>query len=241
MVRYRKDPATTSGSSHQESPPRGDLPHVRDISWIRSPDLVEKKVDVGDEVDSGPVKRVQILYKYDSGKKPLVVTQPRQEEAYFRTNGVEEDSYVVPKTGAKTMLGRNVMKIYMDEDNRFHKEFYESLMRVRNAVKKKLEKERGSKVNVQIKGLYDLVDDESNVTGHALVTRLIESRGGDVYTAAYNDEEQVDVMTIGRSIVRPALTFQYIVPEDDGEYRISVSVTQVYVKNQSLFPLRDRE
>lgn len=240
MVKHRKDTTFTSGKS-QTTPSKKDLPQIRDISWIRSADLVDKKVDIGDEVDSGPVKRVQILYKYDGGKKPLTVTQPRVEDAYFRTHGVEEDSYTVPKTGVKTMLGRNVMKIYMDADNKYHEDFYDCLMRMRGAVKKKLEKEKGTKVNVQIKGLYDLVDDEGTITGHALVTKLIESRDGDVYTVAYDDEEQTDVMDVGRSIVRPALTFQYIVPEDGEEYRISVSVTQVYVKTHSLFPLRDKE
>ncbi|KAG0013454.1 hypothetical protein BGZ82_002121 [Podila clonocystis] len=241
MGRYRKN-TTNSGDSIQGSPTKGALPHVRDISWVRSPDLNEKKVDIGDEVESGSVTRVQVLYKYDGGKRPLVVTQPNHGEAFFRTNGVEEDSYIVPKTGVKTMLGRNVMKIYMDEDNKHHREFHDSLIRVRNAVKKKLEKDKGSKANVQIKGLYDLVDDEGTVTGHALVTRLIESRDGDMYTAAYDEEKQVDIMEVGRSIVRPALVFQYTLPdEENGEYRISVSVTQVYVKSQSLFPLRDRD
>jgi hypothetical protein len=218
------------------------LPIIRDISWVRSPDLSDKRIDVGDETDGGSVKRAQVIYKYESGgKRQLILVPPRDDGALFRTNGVEEDSYVVPKTGARTMLGRNVIKLYMDNDNEAHKEFYDTLVRIRGAVKKRLDKDKGSKTNVQIKGLYDLMDDEKNITGHVLVARLIESRSGDIYSAAYNDEDQIDITTIGRCVVRPALVFQYTIPDDADDYRISVSVTQLYAKTQHTFPLRDRD
>lgn len=230
------------GKREKEKERERVLPQVKDITWVNTADLVEKKLDIGQEVESGGVKRVQVMYKYETGKRMLVLTQPRDNSAFFRTNGVEEDSYTAIKTGVKTMLGRHVVKLYMDAENEYHSGFYDALIKIRNVVKKKLDKDTGLKNNVQIKGLYDLVDDEKNITGHALVAKLIESADGDTYTAAYTDDEQIDVNSIGRSIVRPALVFGYIVPDEDTkEYRISVSITQMYVKTNSLFPLRDRD
>ncbi|OAQ22118.1 hypothetical protein K457DRAFT_419177 [Linnemannia elongata AG-77] len=219
------------------------LPQIREISWVKASDVSDKRIDVGDETESGVVRRAQILYKYEGGgKRQMILVPSRDDTAFFRTNGVEEDSYVVPKTGVKTMLGRNVVKLFMDDDNDYHKEFYDVLTRIRTVVKKKLDKDKGSKTNVQIKGLYDLVDEEKNITGHVLVARLIESRTGEIHTSAYNDEEQIDIMDIGRCVVRPALILQYTVPDDDSrEYRITVSVTQMYAKTQGAFPLRDRD
>lgn len=233
-----KKPETTGNSGTTKG-----LPQIKEISWVKVSDISDKRIDVGPETESGVVKRAQILYKYEGGgKKQMVLVPSRDEVAFFRTNGVEEDSYVVPKTGVKTMLGRNVVKLFMDDDNDYHKEFYDVLIRVRTAVKKKLDKDKGSKTNVQIKGLYELMDDEKNITGHVLVAKLIESRSGEIYTSAYNDEEQIDVMDIGRCVVRPALILQCTVPDDDSsEYRITVSVTQIYAKTMGTFPLRDKD
>jgi hypothetical protein len=219
------------------------MPQIRDLTWVKISDISDKRIDIGEEVESGVIKRAQILYKYENGgKRQMILVPPLDDAAFFRTNGVEEDSYVVPKTGVKTMLGRNVVKISMDDDNQYHKEFYDVLIRIRTAVKKKLDKDRGSKTNVQIKGLYDLLDDEKNITGHVLVCKLIESRNGEIFSSAYNDEEQISIMDIGRCVIRPALTLQYTVPDDDSnEFRISVSIIQVYAKTQGLFPLRDRD
>jgi hypothetical protein len=220
-----------------------ELPVVKDISWVTPQTISEKRLDIGEVTESGGTERVTLIYKYDNGMKTSFALCPvRTPEAYFRMNGVEEDSYIVPKTGVKTKLGRNVIKLYMDTGNTFHEEFYETLTRIRSVVKKKLDKETGTKNNVNIKGLYDMKNKEKEITGHVLVVRLIESHRGQVYTAAYDEETQINVMELGRCQARPALIFSYVVPDEgDDEYRISVSVSQMYVETQSTFPLRDRD
>ncbi|KAG0201755.1 hypothetical protein BGX28_005530 [Mortierella sp. GBA30] len=231
---------TTSKMSKMKVNSVAKLPVVREIQLINSATFDPKKLKLDDEEESGGVSRVALLYKYKNGERGLCFTCPRLVDAYLRCNGVEEETYA-KKGGQRTGTGKNVLKLYMDGDNPHHEQFYESLLSICAVVKKKIEKEGGEKVDVAIRGLYNLIDDEKNVTGHALSARLIESGDGVVYTAAYNDEEQVDVKSIGRCVARPGLTFSYTIPEEGGTYRINVSVAQMYYVAKSLFPLRDLE
>lgn len=219
-----------------------NLPQIKNIQWVNASDFVDKKLEIGEEVEYANSTRVQLMYKYPDGKGQFSLSCIKEEEAFFRTNGVEEDSYIVPKTGVRTKLGRNIVKLYLDKDNQYHQEFYEVLTRVRNIVKKKLDKENGRKNNVQIKGLYNLVNDDKDITGYVVTARLIEGRDGSIFSSAYDDVDQLDITQVGRSRVRPAIIFSYVIPEDKkDEYRISMSVSQMYVKQGFSFPLRDRD
>jgi hypothetical protein len=214
------------------------LPTIRAIQVVNPHTFESKKLKLDDEEESGGISRVGLIYKHGNGERNLLLTCPRDINAFFRCNGVEEETYA-KKGGLRTGTGKNVMKLYMDGDNPEHVEFYECLLAICAATKKKIEKELKKVVDVKIRGLYDTIDDEKKVTGHALVARLIESGDGIVYTAAYDDEKQVDVKSVGRCVVRPALSFSYTIPEDEENYRVNVSLTQAYIVNRSLFPLRD--
>lgn len=216
------------------------LPVIRDIQVVNPDNFDPKKLKLDDEEESGGISRVNLLYKYKNGERPLHFTCANDADAFFRCNGVEEETYA-KKGGQRTGTGKNVMKLYLDSDNPEHEKFHECILSICAIVRKKIEKERGEKVDVKIRGLYDVVDDDKNVTGHALAARLIESSDGVVYTAAYNSEEQVDIKSVGRCSVRPGLTFSYAIPEDGGSYRITVSLAQMYYVARSLFPLRDLE
>lgn len=230
----------TNGITKMKVNGTSKLPTIRDIQLVNSDNFDPKKLKLDDEEETAGVSRVGLLYKYKSGERGLCFTCPNDADAFFRCNGVEEETYA-KKGGQRTGTGKNVMKLYLDGDNAHHEKFYECLISICNIVKKKIEKEVGKKVDVKIRGLYDMIDDEKNVTGHAVSARLIESVDGVVYTAAYNDEEQVDVKSIGRSVVRPGLAFSYTIPEDGESYRINMSLAQVYFVPRSLFPLRDLE
>lgn len=229
------------GSSDEETEVRSSLPPIRDISWVTPSTFSEKRVELGEEKESGGITRVEIMYKYPAGKKALVLTCERDESAFFRSNGLEEDSYIVKKTGARTLTGRHVMKFYMDGDNPHHEEFEKCMDKVRQVVKKKLSKSTESKVSVSIRGMYDTVDDEKTKTGTAITAKVVESKTGDIYSVAYDQEKQLAISDVGRCHARPALSFGYTVSEDDKEYKLNVTVGQVYVKPYDLFPLRDRD
>lgn len=216
------------------------LPVVRDISVVNSANFDAKKLKLDDEEESGGVSRVSIMYKYKSGEKNLCLTCPNDIGAFFKCNGVEEETYA-KKGGQRTGTGKNVMKFYLDAGNAQHEKFYECVTSICNAVKKKIEKEKGEKVDIKMRGVYDVLDDERNVTGYAVVARLIESSEGVVYTAAYNDDEQVAVKSVGRCVARPGITFSYAIPEDGSSYRVNMSLAQMYYVPKSLFPLRDLE
>lgn len=220
----------------------GELPTIRDITIINSTNFSGKKVELGEEVESGGVSRVAINYRFDEGEKGLCLTCPKDPTAFFRCNGVEEETYAKKGSTKRTGTGKNVMKLHLDINNEQHEAFRDVLATICAAVKKKIEKANGKKkVAVKIRGLYNLIDNDKNVTGYVLAARLIESATGAVYTAAYNDEEQVDVKAIGRCDVRPGIIFSYSVPDDGVSYSISVSLAQVYYKPRSIFPLRDVE
>jgi hypothetical protein len=216
------------------------LPTIREIQVVNPNNFDPKKLKLDDEEESGGISRVGLLYKYKGGERNFCFTCPKDVDAYFRCNGVEEETYA-KKGGQRTGTGKNVMKLYMDVNNSEHEKFYDCLNTICAIVKKKIEKEKGEEVDVRIRGLYDVVDDAKKVTGHALAARLIESGDGVMYTAAYNDEEQVDIKSVGRCIIRPALAFSYTIPEDGENYRISVSLTQLHYVARVLFPLRDLE
>jgi len=216
------------------------LPTIRDIQVVNPDTFEPKKLKLDDEEESGGISRVGLVYKHGNGDRNLLLTCRKSINAFFRCNGVEEETYA-KKNGQRTGTGKNVMKLYMDGDNPEHEKFYECLLAICAATKKRIEKDEKREVDVRIRGLYNVVDDSKKVTGHALAARLIESGDGVVYTAAYNDEEQVDVKSVGRCVVRPALSFSYTIPEDGENYRVSVSLTQVFVVTKPLFPLRDLE
>ena len=212
---------------------------LREIAVVNSSKFDPKKLKLGEEVESGGITRVGVQYKFEEGERALCITCPREPSAFFRCSGVEEETYA-KKGGQRTGTGKNVMKFYLELDNEHHVKLFEALESMRTSLKKKIERGLGEKVDVKIRGLYEVKNDEGEVTGHALAAKLIESNKGVTYTTAYNDEEQVDVKKIGRCSARPGLTFSYTVP-DDKVYRINVSVAQVYYKARSVFPLRDAE
>lgn len=236
--RYDSDNGTaiTNGMSKMSI----SKPTVRNLLWVNSDDLSEKRLSLGDPQESGGISRVALRYKYENGEHDLCVVLPRDVDAYMRCNGVEEETYA-KKNGQRTATGKNVVRFYMDKDNEYHERFHDCLTRICNTVKKRIERQLSNKVDVRIRGMYDIMDDDKNITGHAISARLIESNSGVVYTSAYNDEEHVDVKDVGRCIARPALIFSYTIPEDKESYRIHVSLTQMYYKSESLFPLRDRD
>lgn len=243
MTRRRKD---DSSDSDDEAPRTiskvntNGLPVIRDISWVNTKKFESKKVVLGDEEENGGVMRVQIKYKYERNGEQIFCLAPRNDlDAFLRSNGVEEETYL-KKNGVRTGTGKNVMKFYLDKDNEEHEAFHESLLAMCSAIKKKVEKKTKESIDIKIRGLYETINDKRDATGYAISARLIESKAGEVYTAAYNDEGQVDVKSVGRCVARPALIFSYTVP-DDNNYRINVSVGQVYYKAQTLFPLRDRD
>lgn len=228
--------STTNGTTKLGA--NGLMP-IREIAIVNSSNFDTKKVKLGEEVESGGITRVGVQYKFEEGERALCLTCPKEFSAFFRCNGVEEETYA-KKGGQRTGTGKNVMKFYLDLDNEYHVRFVECLDAMCTILKKKVEKGLGKKVDMKVRGLYDVKNDDGEVTSRALSARLIESNKGVTYTTAYNDEEQVDVKSVGRCFARPGLAFSYTVP-DDNVYRINVSVTQVYYKARSVFPLRDVE
>jgi len=217
-----------------------ELPTVRDLQFVNSDKFSSKKVNIGDEVETGSFTRASITYKYSTGVRDLCLTTPR--DILLSSNGVEEEMFT-NKKGTKTPTGKNIMKFFLDLDNPEHEKFYKAIMDVETVVDKKIkELTEDGNMTATIRGVYDLKDDRKKVTGHVICARLIESGDGIVYSVAYDDEIQMDIKKIGRCTARPGLTFSYLAPDvNKTDYKINISVAQTYVVHKSLFPLRDRE
>src|SRR5687768_1201771 len=69
------------------------LPVVRDIQLVNSDNFDAKKLRLDDEEESGGISRVNLLYKYKNGERSFCFTCPNNTDAFFRCNGVEEETY----------------------------------------------------------------------------------------------------------------------------------------------------
>jgi len=220
----------------------GELfPRVIDAPWVNPLKFSANKIVLGEEIKTNGVSRITLLYKYskDEDAKLLVLVPIRDSEAYFRSNGTEDDVYVSKETGTRTVNStRNIVKFYLDENNKHHEKFMNTLFQIKDEVQKRLEKE------VSLRGCYDIINDNGDTTGYAVTSKIVESNEGVVYTSSYDDENQLDVKNLGKCTARPAITFSFVVPpkeRENGKRKLNISLTQIYCKFNNIFPLRDRD
>jgi hypothetical protein len=74
-----------------------------------------------------------------------------------------------------------------------------------------------------------------------LYTNLIHANDGRMFSSAYTADEQLDILNIKQSIVRPALLLSTL-KKSATEVKVKVQVSQMYVyKEVTNFPLAYRD
>lgn len=221
-----------------------NLPKISEnIQWVTPEKFSVNKIILGkpNKSNNDGITRVNILYKYSKNEEPklLYFVPIKDSDAYFRTNGIEEETYMSTDGKSKVVnTGRNIVKFFLDDSNKHHEKFSDVLHDIKNQIEELLN------IEASFRGCYDLVNDDRETTGYVITSRIIESNDGTVYTSVYNDDGQIDIKNLGKCIARPALTFSYVVPNkdrDNGKRKINVSLSQMYCKTANSFPLRDRD
>lgn len=202
-----------------------ERPDIYQISWVTPNDFDEDKISIHPQSKAGDTyERFKIMYQYGSEGAPrdLVITVPRNPDAYITCRGVQKDMFV--KNDHKIETNRYGAQFVINGDNTYHMELYKTFAKVIDKVKDLT----GAEVKFPAK------DTESY---SVLYTNLIHANDGRMFSSAYTADEQLDILKCKQCIARPALLFSAL-KSSANEIKIKVQVSQIYVyKEIANFPL----
>lgn len=201
---------------------------IYQISWVTPDNFDPDKVSVQPTTSSGTYDRSKIMYQYTpkGPKKDLIFTVPRDPDAYMTCNGVQKD--VFTKGDQKIETNRYGAQFVLESSNDYHVALF-------NAFEKLVEK------------LADLTGAEINVPSKEsgentiLYTNLIHANDGRMFSSAYTDDKQIDIISCKQSIVRPALLLSTL-KKSKTEVKLTIQVSQMYIHKELMnFPLANRD
>lgn len=203
---------------------------IYNISWVIPKTFDATKVSIveGVKVSQGfNATRSKITYAYPTGDKDLLVTIPLEKEAFIVCRGVQKNVYT--QGDMKVETNRYVAPLVLDANNKYHIELYNVFEQIQHVLM--------SKTNAQ-KVTFPIHD----VPGkHSIIyANLIHSHDGRMFSTAYTDEKQIEILECKKSLVRPALLFSAI-RKSPTEYKIQIQISQMYVAEEIKdFPLATR-
>lgn len=202
-----------------------DKPDIYQISWVTPDEFDPDKISLQSVQAKGDMyERGKIMYQYtsDSPVRDLVITVPRNPEAYITCRGVQKD--VFTKGDHKIETNRYGAQFVISGSNTHHMELYHTFEK----VIQKVQELSGMTVSFPAKDM-----DSYSV----LYTNLIHANDGRMFSSAYTADEQLDILNCKQCIVRPALLLSTI-KKSATETKIKVQVSQMYVyKEVQNFPL----
>lgn len=201
---------------------------VFNIWWVRPDNFDPHKVviaDTGSNAGFGGT-RLKITYKHPMSEKDLLITVPLEKEAFLVCRGVQKN--VFTQGDIKVETNRYVAPLVLEAENPYHKQLYQVFEKLQTIIKSKT----GAK-NIT----FPIKDVE---TYSILYANLIHSHDGRMFSTAYTDEEQIDILNCKKCLVRPALLVS-AVRKSVHEYKIQIQISQMYVHEQIKdFPLAIR-
>ena len=208
-------------------------PDIYQISWATSSNFDEDLITVSPITTKSAADmydRSKIMYQYQKGApvRDLVLTVPRKPDAYITCRGVQKD--VFTKGEHKIETNKYGAQFVLDADNPHHIALYETFAK----VIAKLTDLTGATVTFPIK----------DMDGYSILyTNLIHSNDGRMFSSAYTAEEQLDILEVRKSKVRPAFLLSAIKnPKTPKEMKIRVQVSQMYIHEEIRnFPLATRD
>jgi hypothetical protein len=204
-------------------------PDIYQISWVTADNFDPEKVSLQSSSSSADVyERHKIMYQYepDVPKRDLVITVPRIPEAYITCRGVHKDTFT--RGEQKIETNRYGAQFVLQGDNSHHVALYHAFEK----VIEKIGELTGASVAFPVKDME---------TYSILYTNLIHANDGRMFSSAYTADEQLDILNIKQSIVRPALLLSTL-KKSPTEVKIKVQVSQMYVyKEVTNFPLAYRD
>jgi len=199
------------------------------INWVTTSNFDPDKVSIQPVTSGDSYDRCKILYQYNDSAtslRDLVVTVPKTPDAYITCRGVQKDFFSRGDTRIET--NRYGAHFTLSGDNEHHLALYN----VFEQVITKIEQLTGTTVVFPVK----------DMEGYSILyTNLIHANDGRMFSSAYTADEQLDIIEVKQSIVRPAFLLSTL-KKSAKETKIRVQVSQMYVHKEIMnFPLAYRD
>lgn len=192
-------------------------------AWVVPEDFDADNVSVSVIPGPGTYERSKILYTFSPDvTKDLVVTVPRQHDAYVMCRGVKKDLYTQGEMKVET--NRYGAQLILKADNEHHVALYKLF----ESVGAKVQEITGSSVTFPVK----------DMDGYSIVyTNLIHANDGRMFSSAYTADEKLDILSVGQCVVRPSLLLS-LLRKSSTEVKVRVQISQMYVHEEvKSFPL----
>lgn len=200
-------------------------PEIYQISWVTDENFDPDKISIIENPSTDMYERSKILYQYspNAPKRDLNVTVPRNPKAYIHCRGVQKDVYS-RKDSTKIETNRYGAQLILDTNNSYHVNLYNTFAQIITRVKDLT----GANVSFPVKEMESY---------SILYTNLIHANDGRMFSSAYTEEEQLNILNCKQCVVRPALVLS-ILRKSPSEVKIRVQISQMYVhKEIKNFPL----
>lgn len=203
---------------------------IYNISWVLPETFEVTRVSIVDGIKVGQgvnATRSKITYAYPTGDKDLLVTVPLEKEALIVCRGVQKSVYT--QGDMKVETNRYVAPLVLDANNRYHIELYNVFEQIQDVLMKHKHVQKVTFPIHDVPGKHSII-----------YANLIHSHDGRMFSTAYTNEKQIDILECKKSLVRPALLLSAI-RKSHTEYKIQIQVSQMYVAEEIKdFPLATR-
>lgn len=196
--------------------------------WVLPESFDASKISTAVVSNSAGYERSKILYKYDDDVPPrdLLLTVPRNPDAYVLCRGVKKDLYTIGDTKVET--SRYGAQLILKADNDYHVELYGVLEKIGEKIKEITRQD--AVFPVKDMGDYSI-----------LYTNLIHSNDGKMFSSAYTSEDKIDILDVKQSIVRPSLILS-LLKKSPAEIKVKIQISQMYVHSEiKNFPLANMD
>jgi hypothetical protein len=189
--------------------------------WVTPKRFNPSLITVVSQEGKGDVDRYSVLYKYHPDKEPsnLLITVPLNKDAFVVCRGVRKDTY---NGGNKQFdTNRYAAQFVLDIHNEYHNALYKAFESITEQIE--------TLTNSEVKFPITVTKEQTKCI---IYTTLIHSNAGKMYSIAYTeDEKEVDILTVGESVVRPLLLVSFN-RQSPTKVNIKLQVSEMLVHKQ---------
>ena len=186
------------------------------ISWVTPSLFNAEKLSLQPVTSADSYERFKILYQYNDSPasiKDLVITVPRLPDAYVTCRGVQKDFFSRGDNRIET--NRYGAQFTLSSDNEYHIALYKTFEK----VIKTIEDLTGTNVTFPAKDMENY---------SIIYTNLIHANDGRMFSLAYTADEQLNILDVKQSIVRPAFLLSTL-KKSATETKIRIQISQMFV------------
>lgn len=187
------------------------------VSWVTPENFDPDKVNVtAVSKTNDTFERIKVLYKYKDSYEPkdLIITVPRNPEAYIKCKGVKKDTF--QQSGGKRIeTNRYGAQFVLSGDNKYHNELYQVFILLTEKIKELTS--------------CDIIFPSSDIENSTfLYTNIIHSNDGRVFSTAYTSSEQIPILECRQCITRPAFLVS-LLKKSNTQIKLRLQVSQMFI------------